>query len=76
MMVNPDVNGYAKTLNHRKSPKNFRKTQKYSNRLKTKRIQKPKYKLSAAGGGRFLHLASLPASHATGVNGIAFEFYA
>ena len=78
MMVNPDVYGYAKTLNHRKTSKNIRKTQKYNNRLKTKRIQKPKYKLSAASGGRFLHLACLPASHsqATGVSGSAFEFYA
>jgi len=38
-MVNLDVGGYTKTLNHRKL---LRKTQKSSNLLKTKRIQKPK----------------------------------
>jgi len=40
MIVNPDVDRYAKTLNHRKS---IRKTQKDNNLLKTKRILKPKY---------------------------------
>jgi len=49
-MVHPDVDGYSKTPNHRKI---LKKTHK-NNLLKTKRILKPKYKLS---GGRFLHLA-------------------
>jgi len=40
-MVNPDVDSYAKTLNHRKI---IRKTQK-NKLLKTKRILKPKYHL-------------------------------
>jgi len=40
MMVNPDVDSYAKTLNHRKI---IRKTQKNNNLLKTKRILKSKY---------------------------------
>jgi len=44
MMVNPDVDGYTQTLNHRKI---LRKTQK-NNLLKTKIILKPKYKV---GGG-------------------------
>jgi len=47
MMVNPDVDGYTKTLNHRKNAKHI-------NLLKTKRILKPKYKLNEV---RFLHLA-------------------
>jgi len=42
-MVNPDVDGCTKTLNHRKT---FRQTQTKNNLLKTKRILKPKYKLS------------------------------
>jgi len=33
--VNPDVDGYTKTRNHRKT---LRKTQKNNNLLKTKRI--------------------------------------
>jgi len=53
MMVNPDVDGYAKTLNHQKI---LRKTKKMKNLLKTKRILKPKYKLS--GGPVFI--ISLP----------------
>jgi len=46
-MVNPDMNGYTKTLNHRKM---LRKTQKL---LKTKRILKPIYKLSGGPGLAF-----------------------
>jgi len=42
MMVNPVVDGYTKTLNHRKI---VRKIQKH-NLLKTKRKLKPKYRLS------------------------------
>jgi len=42
MMVNPVVDGYTKTLHHRKI---VRKIQKYNNLLKTKRFLKPKYKL-------------------------------
>ena len=41
-MVNPDVDGYFKTLNHQKI---LRKTQK-DNLLKTKRLLISKYKLS------------------------------
>jgi len=57
MIVNPDVNGYTKTLNQRKI---LRKTQKNNLPvLKTKIILKPKYKLirgpfftfSLPGGG-------------------------
>jgi len=45
MIVNPDVNGYAKTRNHRKTlQKNFIKTQKNSNPLETKTI--PNYTLN------------------------------
>jgi len=51
MIVNQDVDGYTKTLNHRKI---LQKTRKNNNPLKTKRILKPKYNLS---GGRFLHSA-------------------
>ena len=47
--VNPDVEGYTKARNHRKT---IRKMQKGNNLLNTKRI--PKYNL---GGVRFLHLA-------------------
>jgi len=39
MMVNLDVDGYSKTLSHRKI---LRKTQKNNNLLQTKRILKPK----------------------------------
>jgi len=42
MMVNLDVVGYTRTLNHRKR---LRKTQKSNKLLETKRILKPKYKL-------------------------------
>jgi len=52
-MVNPDVDGYTKTLNHGKI---LQKVQKIKNLLKTKRILKPKYKLS---GGPFCTI-SLP----------------
>jgi len=45
-MVNPGVDVYAKTLNHRKI---IRKTQK-NNLLKTKRIRKPKYCLRWRSG--------------------------
>ena len=45
-MLNPDVDGYTKTLNHRKK---VRKLQIY-NLLKTKKILKSKYRLS---GGPF-----------------------
>jgi len=41
--VNPDVDGYSNTLNHRKI---LLKTQKSNNSLNSKRILKPKYKLS------------------------------
>jgi len=51
MMVNLDMDGYTKTLNHRKI---IRKVQKNNNLLKTKTILKPKYKLN---GARFSHLA-------------------
>jgi len=51
MLVNPDVDGHSKTLNHRKI---LRKTQENNDLLKTKRIVKPRYKLS---GAWFLHLA-------------------
>ena len=44
-MVNLDVDGYTKTLNHRKI---FRKMQKTNNLLKTKTILKPNYKLSGS----------------------------
>jgi len=58
MIVNPDVDGYNKILNHREI---LRKTQKNNNLLKTTRILKPKYKLSGGqvftfslfGGWRF-----------------------
>jgi len=43
MMVNPDVDGYTKTLNHREV---LRKTQKNNNLMKAKKMPKPKYKLS------------------------------
>ena len=49
-MVNLDVDGYTKTLNHRKI---IWKMQN-NNLLKAKTILKPKYKLS---GSRFSHLA-------------------
>jgi len=42
-MVNPDVDGYTKTLNHLKI---LRKMQINNNFLKTKGILKPEYKLS------------------------------
>jgi len=48
-MVNPDVDSYAKTLNHRKI---IRKTQRNNNLLKTKRILKPKYHLRWRRGFR------------------------
>jgi len=51
--VNPEVNGQTKTLNHRKI---IRKTYKNNNLLKTKRMLKPKYKLS----GRPVFTFSLP----------------
>jgi len=44
-MVNLDVDGYTKTLNHRKI---IRKIQKNNNLLKTKTTLKPKYKLMGA----------------------------
>jgi len=60
-MVNPAVDVCTKTLYHRKL---FRKTQKSNNLLKTKRILKPKYKLSgeqvftfSLPGGQFVPLA-------------------
>ena len=43
LMLNPDVDGYTKTLNHRII---LRKTQKDNNLLKTKRMPKPKCKLN------------------------------
>ena len=47
MIVNPDVDGYTNTRNHRKIlRKTGKKTQKGSNLLNTKRILKPKCKLS------------------------------
>jgi len=49
-MVIPNVDDYTKIINHRKI---LRKTQK-NNLLKSKRILKPKYKLS---GAKLLHLA-------------------
>jgi len=52
MVMNPDVDGYTKTLNHGKI---FPKLQKSDNLLKTKRMKK-KYKLS----GRPLFIFSLP----------------
>jgi len=51
MTVNPNVDGYTKTLNDREI---HRKTQKYSNLLKTKRMLKSKYRLNKA---RLFHLA-------------------
>jgi len=39
MLVDPDVDDYTKTLNHRKM---LLKTQKNNNPLKTKEILKPK----------------------------------
>ena len=53
MMVDPVVDGYTKTLNHRKI---VRKMQKYRNLLKTNIILKPKYKLS----GDLIFTFSLP----------------
>jgi len=50
MMVNPDEDCFTKSLHNRKV---LRKIQK-NNPLKTKRILKPKFKLS---GVQFLHLA-------------------
>jgi len=58
MMVNLDVGGYIKTINHRNI---IRKMQKNNNLLKTKTILKPKYKLSVGSvftfnlpkGGKF-----------------------
>jgi len=52
-MVNPDVDGYTKTVNHRKI---IRKAHKNNNLLATKRMLKPKYKLS----GRPVFAFSLP----------------
>jgi len=46
MMLNPGVDGYTKTLNYRKI---IRKTQN-NNLMKTKTIQKLKYKLAFQGG--------------------------
>ena len=48
MMLNPDADGYTKTLNHQKI---LRKTQINNNVLETKRILKPNYQLN--GGGSF-----------------------
>jgi len=48
MMVNLDVGGCTKTINHRNIIRNM---QKNNNLLKTKTILKPKYKLS--GGSVF-----------------------
>jgi len=48
MMVNLDVDGYTKTLNHRRI---IRKMQKHNNLQQTTTILKPKYKLS--GGSIF-----------------------
>jgi len=45
MMVNPDVDTYAKTLNHRKI---IRQTQKNNKLLKTKGIPQPKYQVAAS----------------------------
>jgi len=53
MKVNLDVDGYTKTLNHRKI---IPKIQKNNNLLKTKTILKPKYKLS----GGSVYTFSLP----------------
>jgi len=50
-MVISDVDGCSKTLNHRKI---LRETQESNTQLKTKRILKPKCKLS---GVLFLYLA-------------------
>jgi len=47
MMANPDVDTYAKTLNHRKI---VRKSHKHKNLLKTKRMLKPKYHLRWRSG--------------------------
>jgi len=62
MIVNPGVDGYAKTLYHGKI---LRKTQKNNHLLKNKRILEPKYKLSSGPvftfsllGGRFAPLVS------------------
>jgi len=46
MMVNPDVDSYAKTLHHLKMLQKPRKKNK--NLLKTKNRLKPKYKISGA----------------------------
>ena len=53
MMVNLDVDGYTKTLNHRRI---IRKMQKNNNLLQTTTILKPKYKLS----GGLIFTFSLP----------------
>jgi len=45
-MMNPDMDGYAKTYNHRKI---IQKTHKNNNLLKTERILKPKYKQVGSG---------------------------
>jgi len=50
MLVNPDVDGYTKTLNHRKI---IRNTQKNGNLLETKTPLKPKNKLRWARVSRF-----------------------
>ena len=52
MMVNPDVDGYTTTLNHRKI---LLKTQKNNNLRKSKRILKPKYRYKLSGD-QVLHL--------------------
>jgi len=50
-MASPDVDGLTKTLHHRKI---IRKTHKYNNLQKTKRMLKPKYKLSARPAFTFI----------------------
>jgi len=50
-MVNADVDGCTKILNHRKI---IRKTHKNNNVLKTKRMLKPKYKLSGRPAFTFI----------------------
>ena len=66
MMLNPDVDGYTKTLN----PRKILQKRKNNVLLKTKIIVKPKYKLSGGlifkfslpGGWRFAPLS--PVIHA------------
>jgi len=69
MMVNPDVDSYDKTLNHREIN---RKAHKNNNLLKAKRILKPKYHLRWRSGfhiqiGRGGGIrSSAPVSYVTG----------